>query len=160
MSVDDVRAALAPHQLDGAVSEFAESSATVQLAAERLGTEPQHIAKTIGFYDPENPDGSILIVVAGDAKVNSGKFKRTFGAKPRMIAADDVERLTGHPVGGVCPFATPGAARVYLDESLKRFDTVFPAAGSVNSAVEVPVARLLEASDALDWVDVSTVPAE
>lgn len=139
----------------GEILEFPESSATVELAAQQAGTEPRRIAKTLGFHDPEAPERAILVVAAGDAKVNSGMFKRRFGGKPRMVQAHEVEELTGHPVGGVCPFANPTGTRVFLDESLRRFDTVFPAAGSTNSAVELSVTELEHLIGAEGWVDIS-----
>jgi len=162
MSVSSVRAHLAAFGLDGEVREFAESSATVELAAARLGTDPAHIAKTLAFYDPagaQDASGSaILVVAAGDAKVNSGAFKRAFGAKPRMLAAHDLVALTGHPMGGVCPFAVASGAQVWLDESLRRFEVVYPAAGSPDSAVPIPVERLEAVSGARGWVDVAVLP--
>lgn len=157
MSIDTVREALAERGWTGEILEFTESSATVELAAEQAGTRPERIAKTLAFSstDADTP-GAILVVAAGDAKVNGGRFKRTFGGKPRMLKFDEVEPLTGHPVGGVCPFANPEGTRVYLDESLRRFETVFPAAGSPNSAVEFALDALEQLSGALGWVDVST----
>lgn len=137
------------------VMQFSESSATVALAAERVGTEPARIAKTLAFYDPKDPSRAILVVTAGDARLHNGSCKRTFGGKPRMLAAEDVEPLTGHPIGGVCPFANPAGAGVYLDESLKRFEVVYPAAGSANSAVPTTLAELERLSGALGWVDVT-----
>lgn len=135
--------------------EFESSSATVALAAERVGTEPARIAKTLAFYDPKDPARAILVVTAGDARLHNGSCKRAFGGKPRMLAAEDVERLTGHPVGGVCPFANPGEALVYLDESLRRFEVVYPAAGSDRSAVPMTMAELEAASRAQGWVEVT-----
>jgi len=162
VSVESVRSHLVPFGLGDAIREFDDSSATVELAAARLGTDPAHIAKTLAFYDPSGPQdasgGAILIVAAGDAKVNSGAFKRAFGAKPRMLAADDLIPLTGHPMGGVCPFAVAPGAQVWLDESLRRFDVVYPAAGSHDSAVPIPVERLEEISGARGWVDVAVLP--
>lgn len=155
LSIEAVRAYLTDRGWAGEILEFDESSATVELAAEQVGTEPARIAKTLGFYDPEAEGSAVLIVAAGDAKVNSGAFKRQFGAKPRMLRGEDVPALTGYPIGGVCPFANPASARVFLDESLRRFDTVFPAAGSANSAVQLPVAELEALSGAEAWVDVS-----
>ena len=154
MSIEIVRAALVAQGFEGDVLEFAESSATVELAAVQAGTEPRRIAKTLAFSSPDSSPGAILVVAAGDAKVNGGQFKRAFGGKPRMLSFDEVEPLTGHPVGGVCPFANPAGTRIYLDESLRRFDTVFPAAGSSNSAVELSLAELERLSGALGWVDV------
>ena len=142
-----------------AIMEFEESSATVALAAEKVGTTPERIAKTLAFYDPEaGPTGAnraILIVAAGDARLHNGSFKRAFGGKARMLAAEDVQPLTGHPIGGVCPLANPPSARVYLDESLKRFDLVYPAAGTPSSAVPMTPEELALASGSLGWVEVT-----
>ena len=151
MSLDSVRASLGDRS--GDILVFDRSSATVLEAAEAAGVPPERIAKTLGFYGLE-PDTAILVVVAGDAKLNSGDFKRRFGLKARMLGADDVERLTGHAIGGVCPFANPDGATVYLDESLRRFETVLPAAGSSNSAIEVTLAQLEELGGSAGWVDV------
>lgn len=155
MGTTRVREHLTAQGWSGEILEFTESSATVELAAQKVGTDPQRIAKTLGFYDPESPERAVLVVAAGDAKVNSGMFKRRFGAKPRMLQGDDVLGLTGHPIGGVCPFANPEGTRVFLDASLRRFDTVFPAAGTAASAVEIPVGELESLSLAEGWVDVS-----
>lgn len=156
MSIATVRADLEAQGFTGEILEFAQSSATVELAAEQAGTEPRRIAKTLAFATTSDEPGAILVVAAGDAKVNGGLFKREFRAKPSMLKVDEVEALTGHPVGGVCPFANPDGARIYLDESLKRFATVFPAAGSPNSAVELTIDELDDLSGALGWVDVCT----
>lgn len=154
MSITTVRADLASKGWVGDILEFAESSATVELAAAQAGTEPRRIAKTLAFASTDAEPGAILVVAAGDARVNGGMFKRRFGGKASMLKFDEVEERTGHPVGGVCPFANPTDARIYLDESLRRFDTVFPAAGSANSAVELTLAELERLSGALGWVDV------
>jgi len=155
MSVDSVRHHLQAFGKASAIREFEESSATVALAAQRVGTEPARIAKTIAFYDPTAPERAILVVTAGDARLHNGSCKRAFGGKPRMIASDDVERLTGHPIGGVCPFANPPGTRVYLDESLRRFEVVYPAAGSDRSAVPMTMSELEETSGSLGWVAVT-----
>lgn len=155
MSLETVKAHLRAFGKDGAVMEFAESSATVALAAEKVGTEPARIAKTLAFYDPQGPAKAVLVVAAGDARLHNGSFKRLFGGKARMLAPEDVERLTGHPVGGVCPFANPPGARVYLDESLRRFDVVYPAAGTAASAVPLTCDELEAASGSLGWVEVT-----
>lgn len=155
MSTTTVRAYLEGLGWTGEILEFEESSATVELAAQKVGTEPARIAKTLGFYDPDSPDRAVLVVAAGDAKVNGGAFKRRFGGKPRMLQGDDVPALTGHPIGGVCPFANPEGTRVFLDESLRRFETVFPAAGTTTSAVQLEIDALATLSRAEDWVDVS-----
>lgn len=133
------------------VLEFPVSSATVELAAEAAGVIPGRIAKTMSFYGEE---GAILVVTAGDAKIDSSKFKSIFQIKSKMIRSEDVEILTGHPVGGVCPFLLPDEARVYMDISMKRFDSVFPACGSDNSAIELTLAELFHHAKAVKWVDV------
>lgn len=155
MSLRAVRDHLRQYGKEADVLEFAESSATVALAAEKVGTDPQRIAKTLAFYDPAEPTRAILIVAAGDARLHNGSFKRQFGGKPKMVTADDLELLTGHPVGGVCPFANPASARVYLDESLRRFDVVYPAAGTDRSAVKVRVDELEALGAARGWVEVT-----
>lgn len=156
MSIETVRTALLEAGFTGDILEFDASSATVELAAEQAGAEPRRIAKTLAFASTDETPGAILVVAAGDARVNGGQFKRRFGGKPRMLAPDDVEPLTGHRIGGVCPFANPAGTRVFLDESLRRFETVFPAAGSANSAVEMTLEQLEAQSGSLAWVDVCT----
>ena len=133
-----------------------ESSATVAQAAAAFGIEPERIAKTLSFR--VDSDSCVLVVMAGDARTDNALFKARFGRKASMVKAEDVERLTGHPVGGVCPFANPDSAEVWLDTSLLRFDTVFPAAGSANSAIELTCDELLEFSGAKGWVSVSKLP--
>jgi prolyl-tRNA editing enzyme YbaK/EbsC (Cys-tRNA(Pro) deacylase) len=155
MSLETVRSHLEAFGKADAILEFDESSATVALAAEKLGTAPERIAKTLAFYDPEDPDRALLVVTAGDARLHSGSFKRAFGGKARMLGAADVEPLTGYPIGGVCPFANPVGTRVFLDESLKRFELVYPAAGTASSAVPMTLAELEAASGALGWVEVT-----
>lgn len=156
MTTARVREFLIDRGWSGEILEFAESSATVQLAAEQAGTSPERIAKTLGFHDPEAPERAVLVVASGDAKVNGGQFKRCFGGKPRMVQAHEVEQLTGYPVGGVCPFGNPQGTRVFLDESLRRFETVFPAAGTSTSAVEIAVEQLEQLTGSEGWVDVAT----
>lgn len=156
MAVADVRAYLEPFGLADKVVEFPGSSHTVIEAAKQVGTVPEHIAKTLAFVDPSDPDQAILIVAAGDAKVQGGAFKRRFGGKGNMVSPDRLVALTGHPMGGVCPFANPASAEVWLDESLRRFETVWPAAGSADSAVEVATDRLEVVARAAGWVDVCT----
>ena len=153
MSVEIVRNYFKEHNINKEILEFPISSATVELAAEAVGTEPARIAKTLSFYTKEK-DAAILIVTAGDMKIDNSKFKQFFGMKAKMLAAEDVERLTGHAIGGVCPFGNPDSVKVYLDTSMKRFETVFPAAGSGNSAVEMTCDELEQASEALEWIDV------
>ena len=133
--------------------EFPVSSATVELAAQAVGVEPARIAKTLSFYTKDK-ESAILIVTAGDTKIDNSKFKHYFEMKAKMLAAEDVERMTGHAVGGVCPFGNPASVSVYLDISMKRFESVFPAAGSANSAVEMTCADLEKYSLAKDWIDV------
>ena len=130
MSVSAVKDYLAGYGLDGRVQEFSVSSATVELAAQALCTEPGRIAKTLSF---KNGEGCVVLVAAGDRRVDNHKFKAEFGVKAAMLSHEDTLRLTGHAVGGVCPFALPEGVPVYLDESLRRFETVFPAAGSASS---------------------------
>ncbi len=156
MSVNDVREYLRTFGRAEDILEFAASSATVALAAAEVGTEPERIAKTLAVGDPDDPNKALLIVAAGDAKLHNGSFKRRFGAKPRMLSAEQVAPLTGHPVGGVCPFANPPGTRVFLDESLRRFDIVYPAAGSANSAIGLTLADLERLSQASGWVDLAT----
>ncbi|NLI54677.1 MAG: GNAT family N-acetyltransferase [Clostridiales bacterium] len=151
MSLERVREYFRTFGMEGRVWEFDTSSATVQLAAEALGVRPARIAKTLSFA---LDGGCVLVVAAGDARVDNRKFKDGFGTKAKMLALDEVERLTGSEVGGVCPFALPEETPVYLDESLKRFATVFPACGSTNSAIELTCAELLRFSRAKGWVDV------
>lgn len=139
------------------IREFEVSSATVALAAEAVGTEPKRIAKTLSFL---TADGPILVVAAGDARVDNKKYKTTFRGKARMIPFDDVEPLIGHGVGGVCPFGIEEGVTVYLDESLKRFETVFPAAGTAASAVELTIPELERASEFSGWIDVTSVSEE
>lgn len=150
-AVEQVRQALCAYGLDDRVREFAVSSATVELAAKALGVEPERIAKTISL---KIGAGCVLIVTAGDQKIDNRKFKARFETKAKMLAADEVEPLTGHPIGGVCPFCYPQTATVYLDESLRRFDTVYPAGGTPNSAVRLTCAELERASQCAGWVDV------
>lgn len=155
MGTSRVREHLLAREWSGEILEFAESSATVELAALQAGTSPERIAKTLSFYDPVEPERAVLVVAAGDARVNGGMFKRRFGGKPRMLKGDDVQDLTGHPIGGVCPFANPDTARIFLDESLLRFKTVFPAAGTAASAVEIAVDEFASLCVAEAWVDVT-----
>lgn len=151
MSIEKVRAYFASVGLADRIQEFEVSSATVALAAEALGVEPGRIAKTLSFAQGE---GAILIVAAGDAKVDNPRFKARFGMKARMLTPEDAVRLIGHAVGGVCPFAVNEDVPVYLDESLKRFDVVYPAAGSSNSGIGLTIPELEEHSRAESWVDV------
>ena len=137
--------------MEDRIQEFDVSSATVELAAEALHCEPCRIAKTLSFMAKEQP---VLIVTAGDAKIDNPKYKAQFGTKAKMLTYEEVESLTGHAVGGVCPFAVNDGLTIYLDESLKRFQTVFPACGSSNSAIEFSCDELYKYSNAIQWVDV------
>ena len=151
MAIEKVRAYFRALGMDGRINEYAESSATVELAAHAAGCEPCRIAKTLSFLVN---GAAVLVVAAGDARIANAKFKEAFHAKATMIPADQVEGLVGHAVGGVCPFAVNEGVRVFLDESLRRFDTVFPAAGSSNSSIELSIPELERASRAEGWVDV------
>lgn len=152
MSIQKVRTYFAQWGMEDRVQELSQSSATVEEAAAALHTEGKRIAKSMSFLIDEQP---ILVIFAGDARVDNHKFKMRFHKKATMIKHDDVERLIGHPVGGVCPFAVNPGVEVYLDESLKRFETVFPACGSANSAIELTLPELETYSYAKEWVDVS-----
>lgn len=151
MAIDRVRAYLRTFGAEERILEFPVSSATVALAAQALGCEEARIAKTLSFAQGE---GCILVVAAGDAKVDNGKFKARFAMKAKMLSPDDAQRLVGHAVGGVCPFGVNAGVPVYLDESLRRFETVFPACGSANSAIELTLEELERFSRAEGWVDV------
>ncbi len=152
MSIDRVKAYLAPLGLAEKVLEFETSSATVELAAQAAGVIPARIAKSLSLSLPEGP---ILVVAAGDARLDNPRFKAQFHAKAKMLGHDEVEALIGHGVGGVCPFALREGVRTYLDVSLKRFDTVFPACGSANSAIELTCDQLEAAAQGFSgWVDV------
>ena len=155
MSIEKGRAYFRALGIEDRVLEFDVSSATVELAAKALGVEGARIAKTLSF---KAPDGCLLVLAAGDARVDNHKFKDTFHVKAKMLTADEVLELVGHPVGGVCPFGCNEGVPVYLDESLKRFETVFPAVGSANSAIELNLDELFRYSKALGWVDVCKLP--
>ena len=151
MAIEKVKAYLERFNMADRVQELEESSATVELAAAALGCEPKRIAKTLSFL----VDGqAVLIVTAGDARIDNAKFKAQFKTKAKMLTPDEVVRLIGHAVGGVCPFAVKEEVTVYLDESLKRFKTVFPACGSSNSAIELTIEELEKTSNYSEWVDV------
>ena len=151
MGIVEVREYFAKHKMDNRILEFESSSATVLLAAQALNCEPGRIAKSLAFYDE---DGGMLVIAAGDVRVDSGKFKRQFGFRTKMMSAEDTASILGHAVGGVCPFAIKAGVRVYTDLSLKRFDTVFPACGSANSAIELSCDELFFHSGSLAWIDV------
>lgn len=154
MAVEKVKTFFKAQGIGDRVKEFNVSSATVAQAAAALNTSPERIAKSIGL---KTKDGVIVIVTAGDAKLDNHKYKTFFGEKAHMLAFDEVESLTGHPVGGVCPFALNDGITVYLDESLKRFETVFPACGSTNSAIELTVPEMEKYSGYKAWIDVCKI---
>ena len=151
MAADKVKAFFRQHGMDARILEFDVSSATVELAAAALHCEPKRIAKTLSFLLDGQP---LLVVTAGEAKVDNAKFKAQFRTKAKMLTPEQVETLVGHAIGGVCPFAVNEGVTVFLDVSLKRFETVFPACGSSNSAIEMTVAELEQYSASLGWVDV------
>ena len=136
------------------IKTFEVSSATVELAAIAVGTEPARIAKSLTFKVDDAP---VMVVCAGDAKVANGKFKAFFHTKAKMLTSDEVSELIDHEVGGVCPFGIKEGVKVYLDESLKRFDIVYPACGSDNSAVELTIPELEETSNFVEWIDVCSI---
>lgn len=151
MAIEQVKEYFKQFGLQDKIMEFETSSATVELAANTLGVIPARIAKSLSF---RTEDGCMLIVTAGDAKIDNSKFKQLFHRKATMLTAQEVEELVGHQVGGVCPFGIKPGIPVYLDVSMKRFDTVFPAAGSGNSAIEFTCEELFQYSGAKEWIDV------
>ena len=151
MSIESVKAFFTKYGISDRIREFDVSSATVELAAQALGCEPCRIAKTLSFAVNGK---AILIVAAGDAKIDNPKYKSQFGTKAKMLTPDEVETLVGHAVGGVCPFGIREGVAVYLDASLKRFSTVFPACGSSNSAIELTIPELEQYSGFIAWIDV------
>ncbi len=151
MSIDNVRKYLTQFNIENDILEFPVSSATVQLAAEALNVIPARITKTLALKDG---DGCMVIAVAGDGKIDNKKFKTEFGFKAKMLSPEETLEMTGHAVGGVCPFALPEGVKAYCDISMKRFDTVFPACGSSNSAIEVTCDELFEYSNAVKWIDI------
>lgn len=155
MSIEKARAYLRGCGIENRVQEFTVSSATVELAAQALGVAPERIAKTLSF---KNGEGCLLVVAAGDARIDNQKFKETFGFKAKMLTAEEVETLVGHAVGGVCPFGINAGVPVYIDKSVLRFKTVFPAVGSANSAVELTPEELFRHADAREWVEVCKLP--
>ena len=155
MAIEKVREYFKGFGIEERILEFDVSSATVELAAEAVGCEGKRIAKTLSFLVDGN---AVLIVCAGDTKIDNPKYKAEFHTKAKMLAFEDVERLIGHAVGGVCPFAVNEGVRVFLDESLKRFETVYPACGSSNSAIELTLGELEELTKPSVWVDVCKLP--
>ena len=154
MAIDRVRKYFKKWNMEDRIMEFDVSSATVELAAAALHCEGARIAKTLSFHVGEQ---AILIVTAGDTKIDNAKYKATFGTKAKMLSFEEVEPLIGHGVGGVCPFGINDGVKVYLDESMKRFQTVFPACGSSNSAIELTISELEQYSGYERWVDVCKV---
>lgn len=151
MAIERVKEYFKQYGMERKILEFDVSSATVELAAQALGCEPCRIAKTLSFLVNEQP---ILIVTAGDTKIDNPKYKAKFGTKAKMMKPDETEGIIGHAIGGVCPFAVNNGVDIYLDESLKRFDTVFPACGSSNSAIELTIPELEQYTPFAEWVDV------
>lgn len=158
MAIDKVRTYFKKYGMEDRIMEFEESSATVDLAAEAVGVEGARICKTLSFKNPKD-ESCILIQTAGDARIDNKKFRHFFGFKAKMLTPDEVIAYTGHAVGGVCAF---GIERddviVYCDVSMKRFETVFPACGSSNSAIELNLEELFQYSKAAEWIDVSKLP--
>lgn len=151
MSMERAKEHLKTYGLEGKIRVFSVSSATVELAARALGCEECRIAKTLSF---DQNGETVLVVAAGDAKVDNARYKAAFGCKARMVPADEVEQRVGHAVGGVCPFGVREGVRVYLDESLRRFDVVYPACGTADSAVELTLEELERSSGSVGWLDV------
>lgn len=151
MAIEKVREYFRNHGMEDRVQEFDVSSATVELAAEALHCQPCRIAKTLSFMVKGSP---VLIVTAGDAKIDNPKYKAQFGTKAKMLTPEEAVSLIGHAVGGVCPFAVNSGVDIYLDQSLKRFQTVFPACGSSNSAIELTIEELEKYSSFTEWIDV------
>ncbi len=157
MSIERAREYLKKFGADGRIMEFETSSATVELAAKAIGCEPCMIAKSLTF----NVGGEcVMVVVAGDAKVDNRKFKETFGVKAKMLSPQEVEEMVGHGVGGVCPFGINDGVKVYLDVSMKRFDYIYPACGSSNSAIKLNMCEIEKFSVPIGWVDVCKIPGE
>ena len=154
MSIKLVREYFKDLGIEDRIQEFDVSSATVELAAKALDVEAERIAKTLSF---KKDDSCILVVTAGDARIDNSKFKKKFSMKAKMLTLEEVDRIVGHSVGGVCPFAINTNIPVYLDESLKRFNTIFPACGSSNSAIELTCDELYKYSNSLEWVDVCKI---
>lgn len=151
MAIEKVREYFKGYGIDDRIRELNESSATVELAAKVLGCEPCRIAKSLSFMVNGK---AVLVVAAGDVKIDNPKYKAEFGTKAKMLSPQEAEELIGHAVGGVCPFAINDGVEVYLDQSLKRFETVFPACGSSNSAIELTIEELEKYSHYIKWVDV------
>ncbi|MBQ3642064.1 YbaK/EbsC family protein [bacterium] len=157
MSIEKVKEYFKKFGIENRIIELKESSATVELAAQALHCEPERIAKTLSFLIE---DRAILIVAAGDVRIDNKKFKTIFNAKAKMIPFDEVEKYIGHAVGGVCPFGINEGVEVYLDSTLKRFNSVFPACGSANSAIELTIPELEEYSKSKGWIDIAKLPEQ
>lgn len=151
MAIEKARAYLEKYNFEDKIKEFEVSSATVELAAQAIGCEAERIAKSLTFWVNETP---VMIVAAGDTKIDNSKYKKTFGTKAKMLSFNEVEENIGHAVGGVCPFGINDNVKVYLDVSLKRFDIVYPACGSSNSCVKLTLEELEKCSGFIEWVDV------
>ena len=151
MAIENVRDYFKQYGMEDRILEMEQSSATVELAALAVGVEPARIAKTLSFKKGEE---TILVVTAGDRKIDNAKYKHYFGLKAKMLTPDEVLERVGHAIGGVCPFAVPKEVQVYLDESMKRFETVYPACGSGNSAIGLTCEELEKYSNSKAWVDV------
>jgi len=153
MSLETAKQHLSKWNKDNDIIVLDQSSATVELAAKALGVTDNQIAKSVSFYDKN--EGVILIVTSGTVRIDSRKFKDEFGLKAKMLSSEDVESLIGHPLGGVCPFGLKPKVKVYLDDSLRRFEYVYPACGSVNSAIRLSLTELEQSSEYIRWVNVS-----
>lgn len=151
MAIERVKEYFRQYEMEERIIELAESSATVELAAHALGCEPARIAKSLSFMVNDTP---VLVICAGDVKIDNAKYKAKFGTKAKMLTPEQAETLIGHAVGGVCPFGINEGVSVYLDESPKRFTTVFPACGSANSAIELTIPEMERYSGYTEWVDV------
>lgn len=151
MSIDNVRKYFKEYNLDGKIKEFDSSSATVELAAKCLNCDPANIAKSMAFI----LDKPIIVVLAGDVKVDNSKYKKEFGKKAKMLVSEELLKYIGHSIGGVCPFAINKEVQVYLDMSLKRFEYVYPACGSANSAIKLSIKELEKYSNYIKWIDIS-----
>ncbi|MBR3948205.1 MAG: YbaK/EbsC family protein [Clostridia bacterium] len=157
MSIEKVRDYMKNFGMEEKILEFPVSSATVELAAKALNTEGKRIAKSLSFLVNEK---AVMIVTAGDGRIDNKKYKAEFSCKAKMLTPEQVDEMIGHSIGGVCPFAVNTGVEVYLDESLKRFETVFPACGSSNSAIELTIPQLEELSGFIKWVDICKLPEE
>ena len=157
MSIEKVRDYMKNFGMEEKILEFPVSSATVELAAKALNTEGKRIAKSLSFLVNEK---AVMIVTAGDGRIDNKKYKAEFSCKAKMLTPEQVDEMIGHSIGGVCPFAVNTGVEVYLDESLKRFETVFPACGSSNSAIELTISQLEKLSGFIKWVDICKLPEE